>query len=343
MPSTATLTAGVPVVLSTDTAGPAERMSVWRQALSTAYVRLEPVVRTDPECWRGSLSVDRLGSLQVATEESDPVKVLRTPQGAAADGLAYVFARIQLEGSALLFQDGRSARLDPGDLAFYDASRPFSLVLPEHHRARVLMVPRPMVRMGDTEVRRITATAVGDSPDGPSALLLPLLSGLTREIGSASPHVREKLARTVADLLSTLAEDLLNREGRRPAGTGPATLLDRIKAFIESRLGEPELAPRMIAGEHHISLRYLHKLFQTQGTTVSGWIRRRRLDACRAELARPAAADLAIAAVAARWGFTSPAHFSHAFRRAYGVSPSQWRTSCLRMGPAAGRLVAGAR
>ncbi|MEV5147141.1 helix-turn-helix domain-containing protein [Streptomyces sp. NPDC052727] len=28
---------------------------------------------------------------------------------------------------------------------------------------------------------------------------------------------------------------------------------------------------------------------------------------------------------ARRWGFTNSAHFSRAFRTAYGMSPSQWR------------------
>ncbi|WP_243717790.1 AraC family transcriptional regulator [Actinomadura sp. KC345] len=29
--------------------------------------------------------------------------------------------------------------------------------------------------------------------------------------------------------------------------------------------------------------------------------------------------------MAARWGFTSPAHFSQTFRTAYGLSPRQFR------------------
>ncbi|TDC36686.1 helix-turn-helix domain-containing protein, partial [Actinomadura sp. KC345] len=32
-----------------------------------------------------------------------------------------------------------------------------------------------------------------------------------------------------------------------------------------------------------------------------------------------------ISAIAARWGFTSPAHFSQTFRTAYGLSPRQFR------------------
>ncbi|MFD5268113.1 helix-turn-helix domain-containing protein [Streptomyces sp. NPDC058335] len=331
MPSNAPLTADVPhTILSTETVRPADRMTAWKQALSKAYVELDLGVREDTGSWQGFLRADRLGSLQVATEQSDPVKVVRTPQGAATDGRAYIFARIQLEGSAVLSQDGRSARLAPGVLAFYDASRPFTLVLPEPHRARVLMVPRPMLRLGEPEVRRLTARAIGETPDGPTALILPLLSGLAREIGTASPLVRERLARTLADLLSTLAEELLDTDPRAVSVSGAETILDRIKASIETRIGEPELSPRMIADEHHISLRYLHKLFHAQGTTVIGWVRQRRLEGCSAELARPGAAHLTISAVAARWGFTSPSHFNRAFRKAYGMSPTQWRTTADR-------------
>ena len=32
-----------------------------------------------------------------------------------------------------------------------------------------------------------------------------------------------------------------------------------------------------------------------------------------------------MSAVAQRWGFVNPAHFSRAFRAAYGVSPREWR------------------
>uniref|UniRef100_UPI0035A156A4 AraC family transcriptional regulator n=1 Tax=Streptomyces lunaelactis TaxID=1535768 RepID=UPI0035A156A4 len=34
---------------------------------------------------------------------------------------------------------------------------------------------------------------------------------------------------------------------------------------------------------------------------------------------------LAVAAVAHRWGFLSPAHFSRVFRAAYGLPPRAWR------------------
>ncbi|WP_405914833.1 AraC family transcriptional regulator [Streptomyces sp. NBC_00728] len=44
----------------------------------------------------------------------------------------------------------------------------------------------------------------------------------------------------------------------------------------------------------------------------------------------------AAAAVARRWDLTDLAHFSRAFRAAYGISPSEWRAGSGRRGDAAG-------
>lgn len=68
-----------------------------------------------------------------------------------------------------------------------------------------------------------------------------------------------------------------------------------------------------------MSVRYLHRLFEGEETTVCRLIQRRRLEECSRELARRGRATPTVAAVAHRWGFTSPAHFSRVFRAAYGV------------------------
>ena len=70
-----------------------------------------------------------------------------------------------------------------------------------------------------------------------------------------------------------------------------------------------------------MSLRSLHQLFHDEGLTVAGWIRRRRLECCRRDLADPALALRPIVAIAARWGFASAADFSRAFRAATGWLP----------------------
>jgi AraC-like DNA-binding protein len=85
-----------------------------------------------------------------------------------------------------------------------------------------------------------------------------------------------------------------------------------------------------VAAAHHISVRYLHRLFQPVGTTVGSWIRHRRLERCSRDLAEPALSLRPIHAVGARWGFRHAAEFSRAFRAAYGMPPSDYREAALR-------------
>lgn len=318
--------------LSTGSTPPEERGELWRRTLTRAYGALDTDVRRDARDWAASLTAYRTRTLRVAAEASGPVRLTRTAGAVAADGRTHLLARVQREGSAVLTQDGRTVRLTPGTLAFHDAGRPFGLALPEPQRALVLVLPRPLLRLGEPELRGITAMPLTPADDGPAGLLLPLFDGLAAQIGAASPSAREVLARTMTGLLGTLAAQLVGGAGRLRPPDGPTTPLERIKASALDRLGEPGLSPRALAAEHHISVRYLHKLFQAEGTTFGSWVRARRLAACRAELARPGAGDLVMAAVAARWGFPNPAHFSRVFRRAYGMSPSQWRARAQALG-----------
>ncbi|MEU9122294.1 helix-turn-helix domain-containing protein [Streptomyces sp. NPDC048506] len=50
-------------------------------------------------------------------------------------------------------------------------------------------------------------------------------------------------------------------------------------------------------------------------------------------MARPGRNDTPVSAVARRWGFANATHFSHSFRAAYGVSPSDWRDDRPRPSP----------
>ncbi|MFF8727006.1 helix-turn-helix domain-containing protein [Streptomyces sp. NPDC015171] len=298
---------------------PGDRAAGWRRALSRAFVDLE-VAAEHGRPWAGELAVERWGPLQIATEESGPGTLVRGARSVAADGRTHILVRRQLDGTALLLQDGRGAELLPGRWAFLDARRPFRIVLPRSQRARTLVLPRAHLHLDERQLSVLTATVVDDAGEGAAALLLPLLCGLVEEIPRAPASRREQLAQVTAEILATVA---LEQAGSRPV---PA-LWERITASVQDRLAEPGLAPQDIADQHGISLRYLHRLFQQHGTTVSSWVRARRLEGARGELAQPGAAHRAIAAVAARWGFTSPSHFSRTFRESYGMSPAQWRAA----------------
>ncbi|MFB7012427.1 MULTISPECIES: helix-turn-helix domain-containing protein [unclassified Streptomyces] len=314
-------TPGLGASFSVRSLAPGDRTAAWERALSQVFAGLEVAVDGDHP-WAGELTAERLGALQIATEEFGPGTILRGARSVAADPSSHILVRLQLAGTAMLLQDGRVAELRPGRLAFHDARRPYRIVLPTRQRARVLMMPRALLRLEEGQLSALTATVVDDAAEGAAALLLPLLCGLVDEIMRTPATGRDHLARIAAEILATLA---LEQVSSPPV---PA-LWERITASAQARLQNPGLSPQNIADQHGISLRYLHRLFQLQGTTVNAWVRTRRLESAREELAAADATHRSIAAVAARWGFTNPSHFSRTFRETYGMSPVRWRAAHL--------------
>jgi AraC-like DNA-binding protein len=68
-----------------------------------------------------------------------------------------------------------------------------------------------------------------------------------------------------------------------------------------------------------VSLRYLHAVFRSFGTSIGETILDRRLALCHSRLV--ADPHLRIGEVAYRAGFKSHAHFSTTFKARYGASP----------------------
>jgi AraC-like DNA-binding protein len=104
----------------------------------------------------------------------------------------------------------------------------------------------------------------------------------------------------------------------------------RAVALIDARCGEFDFGVPTIAVDLACSTRQVQRIFSTNGTTV-----RDRLFAARMRKAAHAlAAGVPVHRAADLNGYALPRHFSSAFRRHYGVRPSQVR----RAGRLAARL-----
>ncbi|WP_406010344.1 helix-turn-helix domain-containing protein [Streptomyces sp. NBC_00637] len=239
--------------------------------------------------------------------------------------------------------DALGLRLAPGDVCFYDVHRAPALDFREPFRATTFLVPADLLGLVDSDIRRIVRAPVTRA-SRLGTLLSPLLSDLARAAAEARSPVGDMLAWNAVNLLATLAAEQLGTAvpgtpgtpgtRRPPGGSGapgaPSPVLVRVLEYVELHLTEPDLSPEVIARAHHISVRYLHRLFQDEGTTVGRWILRRRLEECRRDLLRYGRGSRTIAGVAARWGFPSATHFSRVFRSAYGMSPREWRDTAGR-------------
>jgi AraC-like DNA-binding protein len=100
--------------------------------------------------------------------------------------------------------------------------------------------------------------------------------------------------------------------------------LHRAEHFIAAHLRDVRLSPQAIAEGCGISLRYLHQLFEAEGTTVCAHIRSQRLLMCDAAL-KDRNCRKAISEIAYDWGFGDQAQFSRNYRARFGCTPSEVR------------------
>ena len=186
----------------------------------------------------------------------------------------------------------------------------------------VVMFPKHLISLPPEMIGQLTAVRISGH-EGLGGMVAPYLSQLASNLDQLAGATGARLAHSALDLVSTVFTRELGLDDL--AADPHRALMQRIRGHIDRHLASTELSPASIAAAHYISTRHLHGLFQEQGTTVSTWIRTRRLEQCRRDLLDPLLSDRPVAAIAARWGFMDAAHFSRAFKSAYGVSPSEYR------------------
>jgi AraC-like DNA-binding protein len=311
------------LVVRADAVPAAARPDYWRHVVDQTLGPLE--VRMPPgRDLRDRLLVGDAGAVRVAQLTSGrPGGADRRPHHIRRLDRDVCKIDVLASGRGVVAQDGREASLGPGDFAFVDLSRPAHWTM-SAMRVVAVVFPRALLPLPQGEVAGLTAVRFpGD--EGTGALVSSLARQLVGHLDDWGAADGARLGTAVLDLLTVALAARLDRGREVPPDIRQRALLQRVHAFVEARLGDPGLSPATIAAAHHVSLRYLYKLFETEPTGVAAWIRERRLERCRRDLLDPALAERPVSAVAARWGLTNAAHFSRAFRAAYGLSPLAYR------------------
>jgi AraC-like DNA-binding protein len=298
-----------------------ESFREYRTAVEQSFVPLE-VSRVGSRPFRGKLRGVEVDTIHVHEITASAHQVERTAELLSAEDSRFYKASLQISGYGMLIQDGREAILRPGDLAIYDTDRPYSLVFEADMRMLVLMFPREMLGLPAQFVGNLTAHCF-TSGDGLGDITIPYLQNIGRDLERLGGMAGPRLLRSAVDLLATMFAVELDVEAE--PHDGHELLVQSIRRYIDAHLGSSDLGPQQIAAAHYISTRHLHGLFRERGTTVSTWIRERRLEQCRRDLLDPLNAHRSVSTIAARWGFVEAAHFSRVFKAAYGAPPSELR------------------
>ncbi|MFW7354668.1 MAG: helix-turn-helix domain-containing protein [Brucella sp.] len=286
-----------------------ENLMDWQVRPST---RLAPVA--------ASVCAGSIGEIRMIELSGEPFHGTRGRQEIGTDGADFLGVLLQRSGSTQCKVGDVKTVVGPGDLSLWYSGRPVEFNMPGPFRKLCMLIP---VRCLEPVLQNPTSyEGVHLVADNPLAALL----------GSYLTTLSEQVANGHTDMASATVDvtlELLGAALRANAGKDDVTprkkLQTRVFQYIDSRLSDPDLTPAAIAEANGISPRYLYLLFETQGLSVAGWIRQRRLAKCRAALENQDNPKT-VCQIAHSWGFSDAAHFSRLFKSAYGMSPMSVKT-----------------
>jgi AraC-like DNA-binding protein len=306
----------------------ARRHVAWRdvvcETLGPLELRVDRDVPLHGEIEAGTVGPIGVGRVRTTTAQS----VHRTSGLVRRDSPQLHRVVLAVAGRPRVAQDGRARQLEPGELTVYDFTRPYQLDYDSPVELAVFSFPHGSLALPPDILAQLTALPVAGT-DGTGALAASVLRRVAAEHASYRPASAARLSTVMADLVSAALAERIDEPDVVPVESRERALVLRAHAFIEQHLGNVDLDPATVAASHHVSVRHLHRLFGAQGTTVAAWIRQRRIERCRADLADPALRGRPVSAVAARRGLADPAHFSRLFRHTYGMSPTEYRRAEL--------------
>jgi AraC-like DNA-binding protein len=230
---------------------------------------------------------------------------------------------VPLAGAVMRSQRGQELDAKPGEAVGILHAEPGGIQFRKLNDIAV-MVPRSALAplVPDLEA---AATRVVTRTNDALRLLRLYLTAWRETFDLTDPAVCRLAVTHVHDLLAMAlgatrdASAVANGRGKR------AARLKAVKADIAVNLTTRDLSVAAVALRQRVTPRYIHMLFDGEGTTFSQHVLGERLAHAHRLLLDPGHAHQSISAIAYASGFGDLSHFNHAFRRSYGATPSEVR------------------
>jgi len=240
------------------------------------------------------------------------------------DGNDDVVLHVQTSGRRMVSQCGREAGVGPGDGLLTSNADTSTIVLLESGRFACIALPRKLMMtltpgLEDALVRALPADT------GALRLLPRYLDVLDDEEALRTPELRGAIVTHIHDLCALAigatrdAAEIANGRGLR------AARLRAIKADVAQNLGDGDVSAVALARRQRVTPRYIYKLFESEGTTLSRFVLGQRLTRVHRMLANTCYTHRTIGALAFDVGFGDLSTFNREFRRLYGATPSDVR------------------
>ncbi|SQF99027.1 transcriptional regulator, AraC family [Paucimonas lemoignei] len=230
----------------------------------------------------------------------------------------WLYLKLMTGGHVDIEQAGNRHRFNTGSMFFIDPGRPFQESFTERGQMTVLRIPKPGLR--DRGLRHsLSELIVADMNSADMCAARALICCIAHQQIAPSPLIRDLMGRQLFELIDAM----LGSAGGQATSRSTEVVLLRARRYIYSRLSHCELDTAAIAAAAHVSVKHLQRLFRSQDTTVMRHVWHVRLQHARHLLTSSQSLRPSVQDVAWRCGFATAAHFSRAYREAFGICPSQ--------------------
>ena len=294
------------------------RATAWYGGLRKNFPGLSVTVRS-AEYPVGRMERVSLGPGELVAINSMPALVRYHPESVPSHLDLHLSLMLQVGGSTTASQADRECTLQQGDMCLMDECSPFQLSGEGCSQILFLRMPR---RLAMGRLNRL---------ENQCGLLLPasepgnrLLADMLVRMLFAAPHLAEpQRVALIGSAIHMLG--LAQPVDDLYAGTEHWRVRHAIE-FIERNCSVAGLRAEEVAQAQGVSRRRLDQLMRAAlGRTVCQHLWARRLARASADLRDPAQRQASIAQVAFANGFEDAAHFTRAFKRIQGVTPTEWR------------------
>lgn len=241
------------------------------------------------------------------------------------DGSDDLLLSINLGGSMEIIQRGRTVNVTPGSAHLGWCGDPIQYYT-NVQRGMGLRIPRraiaPFVPGIDDQIGRHIPAASDNLH-----LIDTYIRSLERDAFHATPGMTRMAVGHVHDLIA-LAIGSTGDAAALAAGRGQrAAKMLAIKNDIADLLAQGDVTAELLAARHSITPRYVRRLFELEGSSLSAYVVEERLRRAEQLLTSPLHRHRPISHIAFDVGFHDLSYFNKTFRRRFGMSPTDVRQS----------------
>lgn len=287
----------------------------WREMMCLNYSKTH-CIRVGDAPFNGVLKRRPMGGLEVGLIRSSPLfyrrgitEIRQNP----TDGFNILYLT---DGEIKVAQGGAGTIVAPGDFVLYHHGSPFEIEIKKSYTATSVTVPYKLLSSRLRNATRYTAKAIsGTSPN--AVLACSLMKQFQQpEIFDAMGRA-ENVAHAMVEIIASAVEIAFGSSFE----AGIPSVVSRAKDYMLHNLDNSDLDLDQIAQANAVSPRTLIRAFATEGMTPMRWLWRQRLRESFEALSSGKIESVTSAVFA--FGFKDLSHFSRAFKKEFGLSPSR--------------------